>query len=312
MSETAPPSPGTTLPRVSVVIPTRDRPELLRRAVRAVLDQRYPGPIECLVAFDQCEIRLPELPPVTDRVLRGVVNDRTPGLAGARNTGALAARGSYLAFCDDDDEWDRDKLGLQVPALIRAPGASAATSGILVVTGKREIPRLPPNELVTLDDLTRSRRMDVHSSTLVVERERFLGEIGMIDEEIPGSYGEDLDWILRAAAAGPLVSVPRPLVRVYWQTSFFSGRWETIVLAHEYQLRKHPELSRNPRNLSRMYGQIAFAHAALSRRRQARSWANRSIRLDWRQPRGYLAHLVTIGLSPRFVVRTLNATGRGM
>jgi glycosyltransferase involved in cell wall biosynthesis len=297
---------------VSVVIPTRDRPKLLRRAVAAVLDQRYPGRIECVVTFDQSEIRLPELPVPDDRELRGVGNDRTPGLAGARNSGALAARGTYLAFCDDDDEWLPDKLRLQTSALARRPEASAATCGILVVTERREIPRLPPNELVVLDDLTRSRRMDVHSSTLLMERERFLGDIGMIDEEIPGSYGEDLDWILRAAARGPIVAVGHPLVRVYWQTSFFSSRWETIVRAHEYQLRKHPELSRDPRNLSRMYGQIAFANAALRRRQQARGWANRSIRLDWRQPRGYLAHLVTLGLSPRLVIRALNSVGRGM
>jgi glycosyltransferase involved in cell wall biosynthesis len=304
--------PETRFPAVSVVIPTRDRPELLRRAVRAVLDQRYPGRIECVVAFDQCEVRLPDVDAPSDREMLGVENGRTPGLAGTRNSGAIVATGTYLAFCDDDDEWMPDKLRLQVSALMNEPEASAATCGILVVNGTREIPRLPPDRIVRLDDLTRSRRMDVHSSTLVMARERFLGDIGMIDEEIPGSYGEDLDWILRAAAAGPLVAVPQPLVRVHWQTSFFSSRWETIVLAHEYQLKKHPELSRNPRNLSRMYGQIAFAHAALKRRRQARSWANRSIRLDWRQPRGYLAHLVTFGLSPRLVVRALNSVGRGM
>jgi glycosyltransferase involved in cell wall biosynthesis len=280
--------------------------------VLAVRDQRYAGPIECLVAFDQSEVRLPDVEPSADLELRGVTNDRTPGLAGARNSGALAARGTYLAFCDDDDEWMPDKLRLQVSAMLRTPTASAATCGILVVTGRRAVPRLPEDPIVTLDDLTRSRRMDVHSSTLIMLRERFLGEIGMIDEEIPGSYGEDLDWILRAAAVGPLVSVPQPLVRVYWQNSYFSDRWDTIVRAHEYQLRKHPELARDPGNLSRMYGQIAFAHAALSRRRQARAWANRSIRLDWRQPRGYLAHMVALGLSPRLVVRTLNSVGRGM
>ena len=311
MTETAPPEVEAS-PFVSVVIPTRDRPELLRRAVRAALDQRYPGRIECVVAFDQSEIRLPELPLAPGRELRGVVNDRTPGLAGARNSGAIAARGALLAFCDDDDEWLPDKLRLQAAALAARADASAATCGILVVTQRRRIPRLPPNELVVLDDLTRSRRMDVHSSTLLMERERFLGDIGMIDEEIPGSYGEDLDWILRAAALGPIVAIGRPLVRVYWQTSFFSSKWETIVRAHEYQLRKHPELTRDPRNLSRMYGQIAFANAALRRRGLARGWANRSIRLDWRQPRGYLAHLVALGLSPRLVVRALNSVGRGM
>ncbi|HKQ02174.1 MAG TPA: glycosyltransferase, partial [Actinomycetes bacterium] len=42
-------------PAVSVVVPTRDRPELLRRAVTAILSQTYPGPVECLVVFDQSD-----------------------------------------------------------------------------------------------------------------------------------------------------------------------------------------------------------------------------------------------------------------
>jgi len=46
-------------PTVSVVVPTRDRPELLRRAVTAILEQTYPGPVECLVVFDQSDPDLP-------------------------------------------------------------------------------------------------------------------------------------------------------------------------------------------------------------------------------------------------------------
>jgi hypothetical protein len=154
--------------------------------------------------------------------------------------------------------------------------------------------------------------MEMHSSTLMMERERLLGDIGLIDEDIPGSYGEDSDWILRAVAVGPIVAVRQPLVRVYWQTSYFSNRWQTMVPALQYQLEKHPELALQPRNISRIYGRLAFAHAALGNKREARSWARRSINLNWRQPRGYLSYLVTAGLSPRFVQRVANSAGRGV
>ncbi len=277
-----------------------------------MLEQDYPGEIECLVVFDQQTPLLPHVDVPPRRALRAAENTRTPGLAGARNSGAEAAHGSLLAFCDDDDEWLPSKLLLQVEALQRHPGASAATCGIYVITGNRRISRLPPGERVGLGALTRSRRMEVHSSTLVMERDRFLGDIGPIDENIPGSYGEDYDWILRAAAKGPLVAVPRPLVDVHWQTSYFSDRWQTMIPALRYQLSKHPELARDPRNLSRMYGRLAFAHAASGDRAAARAWARRSIGLDWRQPRAYLTYLVTLGLSPRLVQRVVNATGRGV
>ncbi|HEV2893829.1 MAG TPA: glycosyltransferase family A protein, partial [Actinomycetota bacterium] len=92
-------------PPVSVVVPTRDRPELLRRAVTAILEQTYQGPIECVVVFDQSDPDLPWGALPAGRRLVLVRNQRTPGLAGARNSGILAATGELVAFCDDDDEW---------------------------------------------------------------------------------------------------------------------------------------------------------------------------------------------------------------
>ena len=119
-------------PLVSVVVPTRDRPELLRRAVTAILGQTYGGPIECVVVFDQSDPDLPwaDLPP--GRTLVVVRNDRSPGLAGARNSGILAATGELVAFCDDDDEWLPEKLTRQVARLLATPSAAVATTGILV------------------------------------------------------------------------------------------------------------------------------------------------------------------------------------
>ena len=77
-------------------------------------------------------------------------------------------------------------------------------------------------------------------------------------------------------------------------------------------LEKHPEL-KTPRNLSRMYGRLAFAHAASGEAREARSWARRSIGLNWRQPRGYISYLVSWGvLRPSWVVKAAHAVGRGV
>ena len=79
-----------TFPPVSVVIPTRDRPMLLARAVASVVGQDYPGDIECLVVFDQSEERLPETGGTRRScAVRGMSNLRTSGLAGARNLRAF-------------------------------------------------------------------------------------------------------------------------------------------------------------------------------------------------------------------------------
>jgi glycosyltransferase involved in cell wall biosynthesis len=295
------------LPKVSVVVATRDRPRLLARAIEAIRAQDYPGPVECVVVFDQTA---PD-PDLADVVV--TTNGRTPGLAGARNTGALAATGELLAFCDDDDRWLPQKLSRQVERLLET-GADVAVSGIHVEHGEHVITRVPRQEDLTLAELLRRRVMEAHPSTVVVRREAFFDRIGLVDEEIPGSYGEDYDWILRAAAAGPIAVVPEPLVTVLWgRTSHFNRDWRTIVDALRYLLDKHPGFADDPSGLARVHGQVAFAHAALGERRDARSWAASALKLSWRERRAYLALLVTARLlTADRVLRLAHATGRGI
>jgi glycosyltransferase involved in cell wall biosynthesis len=301
-------------PLVSVVVPTRDRPELLRRAVGAILGQSYKGPIECLVVFDQSDPDLPwpELPP--GRRLRLVRNERTPGLAGARNSGILAATGELVAFCDDDDEWLPEKLTRQVARLLATPSAAVSTTGILVRYQDRTTTRLAPTELVTHRQLLRSRLTELHPSTVLARRRQLLDDIGLVDEQIPGSYAEDYEWLLRASRHAPVLAVPEPLAVIHWhQSSFFSDRWRTIISALTYLVDKHRELQQEPSGLARIYGQIAFAHAALGERGKARSWARRTLSLNRRERRAYLALAISLGLiSAKTVTRLAHVAGKGI
>jgi glycosyltransferase involved in cell wall biosynthesis len=301
-------------PLVSVVVPTRDRPELLRRAVAAILGQTYEGPVECVVVFDQSDPDLPwpDLPPGRTLVLRR--NDRTPGLAGARNSGILTATGELVAFCDDDDEWLPEKLTRQVARLLAAPGSAVSTTGILVRYQDRTTTRLAPTVLVTHRQLLRSRLTELHPSTVLAHRDRLLSQIGLVDEEIPGSYAEDYEWLLRASRYGPVLAVPEPLAVIHWhQSSFFADRWRTIISALTYLVDKHRDLQQEPSGLARIYGQIAFAHAALGERKPARRWARRTLSLDRRERRAYLALAISLGLvSAKTVVRMAHAAGKGI
>ncbi len=300
-------------PSVSAVIPTRDRPMLLERAVRSVLAQEYPGQLECVVVFDQQAPHIPSVDVPAGRSLRVVENDRTPGLAGARNAGAATCASDLVAWCDDDDEWLPGKLERQIQVMQGIKGAAVATCGIYVCVGRRRFARSPAGRVVPREELLRSRQMWVHSSTLVIRRDRFFGDIGPVDESIPGSYGEDYEWIVRASKATPIAAVPEPMVRVHWQASYYSDRWDMMTSAIRYHLEKHPELAGDPRNAARMYGRLAFAYGASGRLKEARWWARRSICLDWRQPRGYLAVLVSVRLlSPRWVTSLANTVGRGV
>jgi glycosyltransferase involved in cell wall biosynthesis len=303
-----------TQPDVSVVIATRDRPELLLRAVEAVMRQDFAGSIECIVVVDggaSAELPAPPDDAAGPRSIVATANRRTPGLAGARNTGADAAAGGYLAFCDDDDEWLRSKLSTQLDALQRSD-ADVSVTGVRIEFEGSATDRLPPS-IVTRADLLRSRAAAVHPSTILVRTDAFRDRVGPVDEAIPGSYGEDYEWLLRAAAAGPIVGVPEPLVRVRWGGSLFADRWQTMIDAIGYLIEKHPELVDDDANAARLFGRIAFANAALRRRGDAARWAWRSVRRRPWERRPYLALAVASGVVRASTIqRRANAGGRGV
>ncbi|WP_219996349.1 glycosyltransferase family 2 protein [Nocardioides humi] len=154
----APPSRPSS-PSVGVVIPTHSRPELLRRAVAAVVAQDYAGVIETVVVYDGTEPD-PHLAAVVgaapERPVRILRNTRTPGLAGTRNTGILDLDTDYIAFCDDDDHWLPEKITRQVERATRPDRPEMVTCSITVDYDGRRSDRLAGTETVTHADLTRS------------------------------------------------------------------------------------------------------------------------------------------------------------
>jgi glycosyltransferase involved in cell wall biosynthesis len=299
-------------PDVDVVIATHNRPELLRVALSAVLEQTYPGHIHAHLVFDRSEPDLSLVSSTPKRSVRVVTNTRTPGLAGARNTGILDGEAPFVAFCDDDDEWLPTKVEKQVAALGTGPALTSVT-GIIVQYGDHEVVRVPEAGDVTLANLVRDRVMEAHPSTVLVRRSALMGAVGLVDEEIPGSYGEDFDWIMRAAEAGSFAVVEEALVKVRWGQSLFSQNWQTIIDAIEYGLKKHPAFSADPRALGRLYGRKAFALAALGHRRPALRQTWRTLRVSPRERRAYLAGAVALRLvSAERLMRIAHSRGHGI
>ena len=302
------------LPVVSVVVPTRDRPDMLRRALDSILGQDYEGEIQVILVFDQAEAELFEAPSLPNRMVQVLTNSRTPGLAGARNTGIEASSGELIAHCDDDDEWLPSKLTVQVSRWQRRQGPIAAVSGGLVIAyGRHRRVRLPARSELTHTDFLESRHLAIHSSTLLVPRQVYQA-VGLIDEDMPESYAEDYEWLLRCTRYGPVLCRMEPVVTVYWdRPSWFAERWKGMVLAYTALIEKHPDLLIDRRNGARIYGQLAFASAAAGQRRNSLRWAGRAIARRPVEVRPYLAALIATGLlRPTTVLRLAQRFGRGV
>lgn len=304
---------ASTWPEVTVVVPTRDRPELLRRTLRAITEQDYPGRITTIVVFDNDQPNPSLTRTGDDRPVRVVTNTLTPGLAGARNTGVLAAHTDLVAFCDDDDTWLADKLRAQVQVMLDEPDTELVCCGIRVVYDRVEAVRSLNRTSVTFGDLLGSRLTELHPSTFLIRRRAMIGGCGTVSEEIPGSYAEDYELLLRLARRGPIRNIPEPGVRVLWhRSSHFSGRWQTISTALRWLLDRYPEFALVPRGYARVAGQIAFAEASSGHRGAALRWIGTTLRHRPAEGRAYLALLVVCGAPAGWITRMLHLRGRGV
>lgn len=99
---------------VSAVITTRNRLNLLKRAIDSVLTQTYPY-IECIVVSDASDDGTNEYCSQRNDIhFISIPKTESHGGNYARNLGIKAAKGHYVAFLDDDDYWFPDKIKKQV------------------------------------------------------------------------------------------------------------------------------------------------------------------------------------------------------
>lgn len=207
---------------ISVIIPAYNRAATVGRAINSVLGQSLP-PMEILVVDDGSEDD-------TVRIAGGYVSSRVPvrclvsgansGAQAARNRGIREARGEWIAFLDSDDEWESNKLALQVGTL----GKRDFRQDTVVhgdcwrqVEGRsdRELWRLP-----LVDGVAAHRQLLCGPGPMfqgLLVSKLALEQIGLLDENVP-AY-QEWDTALRLARACPFVHVREPLFTYHCQRS---------------------------------------------------------------------------------------------
>jgi GT2 family glycosyltransferase len=171
---------------VSVVIPTVDRGALLLRSLNSALVQTRP-PAEVLLVDNGrepvCSARL-------DSRVRVIRTAPRIGISRARNTGARAATGEFVAFLDDDDFWQEDYLEQVAKRFIESD--ADAVLGQLMRLNDDGTPR--PYKLWPQD--AEDQRRVFYSNpgiggNLTIRRDLFLA-FGGFDEAMPASVDRDL------------------------------------------------------------------------------------------------------------------------
>ena len=100
--------------KVSAIITTHNRLELLKRAIKSVKTQTYPN-IECIVVSDNSSDGTDEYcSSLEDVIFISIPAKESRGGNYARNLGIKKSQGEYVAFLDDDDYWIKDKIEKQI------------------------------------------------------------------------------------------------------------------------------------------------------------------------------------------------------
>lgn len=189
-------------PIVSIVIPTHNRSNLVTRAVHSALNQSFKD-LEVIVVDDASKDNTPALIKIIadgDHRVHYIRNENPCGGGGARNIGIQNARGRYVAFLDDDDEWLPRKLERQIPY-----ADHYSVVGCLTIKDNK-IERLGLNinkerltcRLLNEINITKITLNDVFynngrlSPTVALTKRNYLVEINGFDESLSGAQGRDI------------------------------------------------------------------------------------------------------------------------
>ena len=205
------------MPEVSVVIPTRNRSELLLRAVKSALAQTF-AELEVIVVVDgPDEATLATLRTIEDRRLAIVAPTESVGGSEARNVGAERSSGQWIALLDDDDEWLPTKIEKQMAAAASCyPCQDLVTSMYYcrVVGAKDTVrPRRLPRPSEAMAEYMFDFLCYFQTSTFLCSRDLF-SEFPF-RKELKGL--QDIDWFLRACLSPhtKVIIVPEPLSIYY-------------------------------------------------------------------------------------------------
>jgi len=231
--------------RVSVIIPTYNRAQLLPRAINSVLRQTVADRCDIVVIDDGST---DDTSTVVARYGDRLQYIRQPhrGVSAARNVGIRASDGEFVAFLDTDDEWTPDKTERQLAALERWPDAVLVTGRAIARyrDGRLRVHAAPPIQCDRPVDLAPLLFAENFMPTpTVMVRRRVLEETELFPEELLRS--DDYYLWVDLACRGPGVYVDALVA--YYDDDTPAGLSRDRDTCLEYKLATHRRLCRKLR-----------------------------------------------------------------
>lgn len=215
--------------KVSVLIRTFNRADLVGEAVKSALSQTYENLDIVVVDDGSSDSTADVLRSFRDHRIRTLTHDCNRGVGAACNTGIRAATGDFVAWLDSDDVWHPNKVEQQVDFLRQYREVDAVFSDVHVRHHDRNVPSLIEHMKAfrkCLDGKQRGTQFVVSQRemylcllqevpikpTALMLRRSVFEQVGLFDES--ARSGEDWEFLLRLARHASFGYIDRPLAEI--------------------------------------------------------------------------------------------------
>jgi len=157
-------------PLVSVVIPYYRKQFFFEKTIKSILNQSYKN-FEIILIYDDTNLKeLNFLKKIKKKFtkIKLIINKKNLGPGLSRNKGILVSRGTYIAFCDADDLWKKNKLSLQIKFMKKYNLNFSHSNYLIIDKEGKKIGKFKSKSKIYYQDLLKS--CDIGLSTVIVKK----------------------------------------------------------------------------------------------------------------------------------------------
>tara|TARA_B100001027_G_scaffold44960_1_gene29194 strand:+ start:4965 stop:5738 length:774 start_codon:yes stop_codon:yes gene_type:complete len=157
-------------PLVSVIIPYHKKKFYFEKTIKSILNQSY-RKFEIILIYDDDDLNeLNFLKKIRKKFkkIKIIVNKKNLGAGLSRNKGILISKGTYIAFCDADDIWKKNKLNLQIRYMKKNNLNFSHTNYFIIDKKEKKIGKFKGKLKIEYQDLLKS--CDIGLSTVIIKK----------------------------------------------------------------------------------------------------------------------------------------------
>ncbi len=276
------------IPQVSVIMPCYNHARFLPESVESILGQSYDD-FE-LIITDDCSsdnsVDVIDGYRRRDKRVISIYNRENKGAAGSRNSAITASKGNYIAFCDADDLWEKDKLKIQMDCMFNNNRGYAAIHSDSMIIDEAGIPT--GERFSTLYQRINKSGNLFHELCLtnfiniqtVLLRRQCINDVGLFEEDI--KYVEDWIYWVKVARNFTFYYIDEPLgrYRVHEGSTNknIEGCTKNRIKGYNRILDNFPDIPMKIK--SRIFYELGINHALLREKVEARDHFLKSFKMD--------------------------------